>query len=175
MLILSSHTTAALQSLDRGIFGPFETFLKQDANRWVNTHQNRKVTGMQLEILIGGTWNRAASVAKAVSAIKATGIFPLDQNAITNQSFLLFSICDADETGEATEPDSSQSSVNNSHEHSSSTNSRALHRIGHSKPPLTPSKVLNKTSPVPRIPVKKTTKKQLATVSRSSEFIENKN
>jgi hypothetical protein len=61
MLILSSHTSAALQPLDRDIFGPFKTFLKQDASRWVNTHQNRKVKRMQLGILIGEEWNRAAS------------------------------------------------------------------------------------------------------------------
>jgi hypothetical protein len=54
ILTLPSHTSAALQSLDRGIFGPFKTFLKEDANCWVNTHQNRKVTRMQLGILIGG-------------------------------------------------------------------------------------------------------------------------
>jgi hypothetical protein len=35
--------------------------------------------------------------------------------------------------------------------------------------------VLNKISPVPHIPVKKTAKKQLAVASRSSEFSENKN
>jgi hypothetical protein len=37
---------------------------------------------MLLGILIGGAWNRAVSVVNAVSAFKATGIFPLDQNSI---------------------------------------------------------------------------------------------
>jgi hypothetical protein len=46
--ILSSHVTAQLQPLDRGISGPFKTFLKQEAKCWVNKHQNRKVTRMQL-------------------------------------------------------------------------------------------------------------------------------
>jgi hypothetical protein len=146
-----------LQPLDRDILGPFKTFLKQDANCWVNTHQNRKVTRMRFGILIDGAWNRVASVANAVSAFKAIGIFPLDQNAISDN---FFSICDAAETGEATEPDCSESPVDNSPEHSSSTNSGALRHIGHPKPPLTPSKVLNKISPVPNISVKKTTKKQ---------------
>jgi hypothetical protein len=54
------------------------------------------------------------SVANAVSAIKATGIFPLDQNATSNNHF--FSICYAPETGEATEPDCSEPPVT---EHSS--------------------------------------------------------
>lgn len=59
-MILPSHTTAALQPVDRVNFGPFKTLLKQYAVRWVNTHQNRKVTSMQLGILIGGSWDRAA-------------------------------------------------------------------------------------------------------------------
>jgi hypothetical protein len=60
MLILPSHSVAALQPLDRDIFGPFKTFLKQDANHWVNNHQNRNVPRWQIGILIGGAWNRAA-------------------------------------------------------------------------------------------------------------------
>jgi hypothetical protein len=39
---------------------------------------------MQLGILIGGAWSRTASVANVVSAFKAAGIFPLDQNATSN-------------------------------------------------------------------------------------------
>jgi hypothetical protein len=39
---------------------------------------------MKLGILIGGAWNRAASIENAVSGFKATVIFPLDQNAISN-------------------------------------------------------------------------------------------
>jgi hypothetical protein len=107
--------------------------LKQDANGWVNTHKNRKVTRMQLGILIGGAWNRAASVASAVNAFKATGIFPLDHTVIPDH---FFSICDAAETGKATEPGSSKLPVNNLSEHSSSANSGAPHHIKHSKPPL---------------------------------------
>jgi hypothetical protein len=126
---------------------------------------------MQLGILIGGAWNRAASVASAVNAFKATGIFPLDQTVIPDH---LFSICDAAETGKATEPGSSKFPVNNLSEHSSSANSGAPHHIKHSKPPLTPSKMLCNISPLPHIPVKKTTKKQEATVLMSSEFTGNK-
>jgi hypothetical protein len=84
-----------LQAVDRGIFGSFETFLKQDSNCWVNINQNRKVTRVQLRILIGGAWNRAVSVANSMSAFKATGIFPLDH---------FFSDRVAFEAGEATEP-----------------------------------------------------------------------
>jgi hypothetical protein len=80
--------------------------------------QNRKVTGIEREILICGALNSAALLEYATSAFKATEIFLLDQNAISNH---FSSICDA-----ATEPDSSESSVSNLPEHSSSTNSAAL-------------------------------------------------
>jgi hypothetical protein len=83
-LILPGNPKAPLQSLDRGVFGQFKTFLKRDANRWVNTHQNVKVTKMHLGILIGGAWNKPALVANSVSAFKSTGMFPLDQNVISD-------------------------------------------------------------------------------------------
>jgi len=104
-----------------------------------------------------------------LSAFKATGIFPLDHTAIPDH---FFSICDAAETGEATEPGSSKSPGKNSPEHSSSENSGAPRHTERSKPPLTPSKMLCNISPLPHIPVKKTTKKQ-ATVLTSSQFIRN--
>jgi hypothetical protein len=68
---------------------------------------------MQLGTLFSGACKQAASVANSVSAFKAAGIFPSDQNVIRNQ---FFSICGASETGEATKPDESESPVNNSPE-----------------------------------------------------------
>jgi hypothetical protein len=60
-----------------------------------------------------------------------------------------FSICDAADTGEETEPDDSQFPVHNLPEHSSSANLAAHRHIGHSKPAVTASEVLNKISPFP--------------------------
>jgi hypothetical protein len=120
---------------------------------------------MQTRILIGGARTRTASVANAVSAFKVAGIFLLDQNAIPvhfNQ------FCAAVETGEATEPDVSVLSINNSPDHSSSTNSGALLHIRHSKP-LT----LSEIRPVHHVSVNNTTVKRRATLT-SSEFIKNK-
>jgi hypothetical protein len=85
---------------------------------------------MQSGNFIGEAWNRTASVANTLSAFKATGIFSLDQNAISDN---FFSVCDAAETGEVTEPDGSESPINNSPEHSSLTNSGAPRHIGHYK------------------------------------------
>jgi hypothetical protein len=128
---------------------------------------------MQLRILIGGAWDRDASVTKAVSALKATEIFHLDQNAITHY---FHSICDAAETGKANEPDGSQSPINKTHARSSSTNSGAPRHTGYSKPPVTLSEVLNQTGRMPYIPVKKITEKHVANVFTYSEFIKiNKN
>jgi hypothetical protein len=75
MLILPSHTKPTVQQLDRDIFGISETFAKQDVRHSVKSRQNRKVTRMQLGVLIGRAWNRVASVANTVSAFKATGMY----------------------------------------------------------------------------------------------------
>lgn len=85
-----------------------------------------------------------------------------------------FSICDASETDETTDADGFDSPFNNSPEHGS-TNLGAPRQIGHSKPPLTSSILLKRISPIPQIPVKESTKKQLATILRSLGFTESKN
>jgi hypothetical protein len=96
---LAQSLCSNIVPFDRGIFGPSKTFLNRDANRWVNTDQNRKVTRMQTGILIGGAWKRAAPVSNAVGAFKATGIIPLDQNVSLDH---FFSIFDAAKISEAT-------------------------------------------------------------------------
>jgi hypothetical protein len=67
--------------------GPFKTFLLHDANRWGSTHQNIKLTRIQLGTLLGGTQNKAGAVASAVTAFKITGPFPW----IKGQSQIIFS------------------------------------------------------------------------------------
>jgi hypothetical protein len=91
-----------------------------------------------------------------MSAFNTTVIFPLDQNVIPNH---FFSVCDAAEKRKATEFLGSETPINNSPEYSSSANSGALRHIRHSKPVVTSPEVLNKVSPLPHIPVNKTTKK----------------
>lgn len=80
ILILHSHTAAALQPLDRNILGPFKTFSKQNANLWFSSHQTRKVTRMQVRILTDGACNRPTALGNDVNYFKAIGIFHLDQN-----------------------------------------------------------------------------------------------
>jgi hypothetical protein len=118
MLILPSHTAAALQPLDRDILGPFKTFLERDDNVWFNNHQNIQVTRMQLGMLTGGAWKRATSVAKCHELFKPQDIsFRSACNlrlVISSQFFY------AAETEGETEPDFSESLNNKSPEHSSS-------------------------------------------------------
>jgi hypothetical protein len=66
------------------------------------------------------------------------------------------------------------SSINNSPERSSSTNSGALRLTGDSNLPLAPSEVLRRIKPVPHISVNKTTEKQQATGLTFSEFVKSK-
>jgi hypothetical protein len=65
-----------------------------------STPIKREVTKMQLGILTGGAWNRAASVLNVMSAFKATEIFSSNQNFIPNH---FFSICEAAYMSKATE------------------------------------------------------------------------
>jgi hypothetical protein len=76
ILGLTSHSTQRCSPLYRGSFCTSRTSLKEDANHRFNSHQNRKVKGMQLGILIGGVWSGTASVTNAVPVLLKPQEYP---------------------------------------------------------------------------------------------------
>lgn len=84
LLCFPSHTTHALQPLDRAFFKPLKTYFAQEAKTWMINNSNKKLTRYHISKLIGKAWGKAASVANGVSAMKATGIYPYYPNASCN-------------------------------------------------------------------------------------------
>ncbi|KAJ8896553.1 hypothetical protein PR048_001897 [Dryococelus australis] len=83
MLLMSiSRITQSLQPLDRSFFKPLKQYFKEEASKWIPHHPGRTISRMQVDDLIGRTWNKAASVYTAVNGFRKTGMFPLDQDAI---------------------------------------------------------------------------------------------
>ncbi|RVE47494.1 hypothetical protein evm_007905 [Chilo suppressalis] len=44
LLCLPSHTTSALQPLDRSVFGPFKTYFNQETNQFMRLNPNKKIS-----------------------------------------------------------------------------------------------------------------------------------
>lgn len=170
MLIFPSHTTAALQPLDRCIYGPFKSVLKRDANRHLTLSKKKNLSRLDIGKIIGGAWNIIASVANGVSAFKSTGIYPFNALAIPDH---FFSISDSSLVAmQQTDTTSSYHSLE--HQPSTSKESIDLPVTPNRKGQITPSKILKKISPVPNIPSSKSKRKQQALILTSPDFIAGK-
>lgn len=96
ILCLPSHTTQALQPLDRSFFKPLKTFFKQEASNWMLHNKNRKISRLQAGVLIGKAWTRAASIDTATAGFRATGIYPLNPSAVPDHFFSISDISNSD-------------------------------------------------------------------------------
>jgi hypothetical protein len=79
--MLPIRTIEKLHPFETGIFGLLKIFLQHFVNSWVKSYQKRSVKRIKLGIVIGGVLETAVPLANAVSAFKATRIFPLDPDA----------------------------------------------------------------------------------------------
>jgi hypothetical protein len=60
---LPSHTTQALQPLDRSLFKPLKIYYNQEAIIWTGNHKGRNITRYQVGQLIGKACGKDASVS----------------------------------------------------------------------------------------------------------------
>lgn len=198
LLCLPSHCTHALQPLDRSCFGPLKCFYNQEAQKWMVNHPNRNLSRYQAGEVIGKAWVRAAVPSNAISGFRATGIYPLDQNAIPDHFFAISDASNApqrtvvgSETGtpvvDLSVPKTSlRDSGPSSEGHVTAENDNP--QPGTSKQPsitpekhpedntnmITPSKFLQDIRPVPQIPLKLSARKQSANILTSPENISKK-
>lgn len=96
LLCLPSHTTSALQPLDRAVFGPFKTFFNEETNRFMRTNSSKKINRCNSSRLISKAWVRAATPINAMSGFRGSGIYPLNPNAIPESEFAISDIANSD-------------------------------------------------------------------------------
>ncbi|XP_026323303.1 uncharacterized protein LOC113232741 [Hyposmocoma kahamanoa] len=89
LLCLPSHTTHALQPLDRAFFRPLKMYFAQEARAWMVRNKDKKLTRYDVSKLIGGAWGKAATIRNGVSALKSCGIYPFNPSAIPEHYFSL--------------------------------------------------------------------------------------
>lgn len=179
IICLPSHCTHALQPLDKCFFGPLKSYFRKEASAWMRQNSERRITRYQMGKLIGAAWNKAAAVGVGVSGFESTGIYPLNPNRVPDH---FFSISDQSSNllETATEPNSAiiQTSTTVADENEitlskflpstdispatpgpSTSNSAAIstnQETPKSAVETSPSKILKKISPVPKVPKKAT-------------------
>lgn len=177
LLCLPSHTTHYLQPLDRAFFKSLKSNYYAACNNFLKTNPSRKLTRFQFGKLLGYAWGKSATVENGISAFRATGISPFNQDAIPDYAYVEM---DFEHGSEVIQPQSSDST------HLPQTTSRSSPQPGcsHSPDPpmaneggsdVTPGKLLNQISPIPKTTATVAVKKrgrQLATVLSTPENIE---
>lgn len=156
LLCLPSHTTQALQPLDKSFLKPFKSYLSKAVNTWFINNKERNLNRQHISKLIGEAWYKSAIPAIGVSGFKATGIYPYDPNIVPDY---FFSVSDAAvknnpdniQNNDLSLPSTSTSSINQSDQ------------IAHASDVLqkeTPTKTLQIVSPLPVLRHKTTKRKQ---------------
>lgn len=92
LLCLPSHTTSALQPLDKSFFGPLKTYFNHETNHFMRTNPNKKISRYNAGTLIRNAWTRAATPSNAIGGFRGSGIYPLNPNALPDTVFIISDI-----------------------------------------------------------------------------------
>ncbi|CAH2005646.1 unnamed protein product [Acanthoscelides obtectus] len=142
---------------------------QKEAQLWMKHNASRNLTRYQAGALIGKSWLRSASVATAINGFKATGIYPVDPNAIPDH---FYSITDSAMADTSPERDANRPSLGLPSTSPTSSAQACGRGDEGDGPQITPSKFLQEVSPVPKVPVSfKQRFKQSAAVLTSPENI----
>lgn len=166
LLCLPSHTTQALQPLDRTFFKPFKTYYKQEAQDWIFSNKDRTLNRDVVGKLIGNAWKRAATVQNAISGFDATGIYPFNRNKIPDYFFEIHDNSVANNTQENLPQDFFENDDNYvflfENENENISNDGNVNDE-------TPSKFLHEVAPVPMIPINQSKRKMSARILVDSD------
>jgi hypothetical protein len=87
LLTFPPHSSHKLQPLDKKFFGPLKTAHASELEKWLVNHSEQGVTLFHVSGLFQVAYSKTATVAKAEKAFAATGNFPFNPDAITEDEF----------------------------------------------------------------------------------------
>ncbi|KAJ8372885.1 hypothetical protein AAFF_G00275890 [Aldrovandia affinis] len=82
------HTTHALQPADRALFKSLKHNWSEAGRRWNRQSCGMKLPKLQFFSVFTEAWKKTATVENAQSGFKATGMFPVNINAISADFFI---------------------------------------------------------------------------------------
>lgn len=87
ILLLPAHTSHELQPLDKCVFKALKSAFYSQCKTWHSTHPGRAFTKLTFHHVFTPAWNKAATRENAISGFVSTGIYPLNQHAISDSAF----------------------------------------------------------------------------------------
>lgn len=94
ILTLHPHTSAKLQPLDVGIYGPFKTYYNAAIDSWLLRNPGKPVTIYDLGEIIGSAFQKAMTPRNITNAFAKCGIYPFERHIFTEEDFLPSSVTD---------------------------------------------------------------------------------
>lgn len=178
MVCLPSHTTHRLQPLDRSFFKPLKAYYDNECNKFVrNTQGERKINKITFGRIFKDAWLKAATPAIAESGFRSTGIYPLNEDILSEQDFFpsVSITCVADpKLSKTSVVDSSTQTQKDLAIGSSTPNSRKKENLG--KESYNPNVSFHDLlpSPIKKGQEKRPSRKQKAVLLTSEEYIQEK-
>lgn len=88
ILCLPPHTTHKLQPLDVGVMYPFNTFMDQALEKWMNNNPGRIVTTFQISRIFSEAYLKSSVPNNAINGFRKTGIVPLDPDVFSDADYV---------------------------------------------------------------------------------------
>lgn len=85
---LPSNTTHELQPMDKAVFRAFEYYWDDEVVKYFSKHpEERSISKMRFGSIFSAVWDRTMTMSNIKAGFKATGIYPLNSDAIPEIAF----------------------------------------------------------------------------------------
>jgi len=87
MALMPGHTTHRVQPMDAAFFRPLSSCYIEEIENWLRANPGRYVAQAKVAVIFGYGYGKAATVARAISAFRSTGIWPVNRYAFQDHHF----------------------------------------------------------------------------------------
>ncbi|XP_072171817.1 uncharacterized protein [Diadema setosum] len=86
MVSIPPHTSHKLQPLDRTVYGPLKNAFARQSSNFVKTFK-RRITPYDVANILNKAYSKIATVDKAVSGFRCTGIWPINPDVFDDEEY----------------------------------------------------------------------------------------
>lgn len=88
LISMPSHISHYLQHLDSSVFKSIKHHFYEQCRLWLIQNAGRRITRLSFGALLNKAWGKAETSENAIAGFKATGVYPLNLEAIPEYAFI---------------------------------------------------------------------------------------
>lgn len=111
LICLPPHTTHRMQPLDRTIYGPLKVNYNAECDKWMTQNAGRRISQYDQASLFGAAYIRTATMDKAISGFRCSGLWPYNPDVFGAEDFLPSMVTDEPQPSDSQQQ--AQPSTNN--------------------------------------------------------------